>query len=212
MAMVARIRSELVDALAFRDIIDWFLDEGWRTWNGSDGRGDTIDQEANEDRGVADEMEAWRELHEDMIQEYGARKLTLNVYLQQMDLMSKLPPQKPDAVRCMTVHGSKGLEFKHVYLMGMAQEVFPSFQALRNGSQSREVEEERRNCFVAITRTEETLTLTRSRMYYGYPKEPSQFLEEMGVRELPLADVRGGDHRRRWSHEPPIPSDPCVRR
>ena len=212
MAMVARIRSELVDALAFRDIIDWFLDEGWRTWNGSDARGDTIDQEANEDRGVADEMEAWRELHEDMIQEYGARKLTLNVYLQQMDLMSKLPPPKPDAVRCMTVHGSKGLEFKHVYLMGMAQEVFPSFQALRNGSQSREVEEERRNCFVAITRTEETLTLTRSRKYHGYPKEPSQFLEEMGVRELPLADVRGGDHRRRSSHEPPIPSDPGVRR
>ena len=212
MAMVARIRSELVDALAFRDIIDWFLDEGWRTWNGSDARGDTIDQEANEDRGVADELEAWRELHEDMIQEYDARKLTLNVYLQQMDLMSKLPPPKPDAVRCMTVHGSKGLEFKHVYLMGMAQEVFPSFQALRNGSQSREVEEERRNCFVAITRTEETLTLTRSRKYHGYPKEPSQFLEEMGVRELPLADVRGGDHRRRSSREPPIPSDPGVRR
>ena len=212
MGVVARIRSELVDALAFRDIIDWFLDEGWRTWNGSDARGDTIDQEANEDRGVADELETWRELHEDMIQEYGARKLTLNVYLQQMDLMSKLPPPKPDAVRCMTVHGSKGLEFKHVYLMGMAQEVFPSFQALRNGSQSREVEEERRNCFVAITRTEETLTLTRSRKYHGYPKEPSQFLEEMGVRELPLADVRGGDHRRRSSREPPIPSDSCVRR
>ena len=81
----------------------------------------------------------------------------------------------------MTVHGAKGLEFKHVYLLGMAQEVLPSFQALRKGATSKEVEEERRNCFVAITRVEETLTLTRSQQYYGYPKKPSQFLAEMGI-------------------------------
>ena len=44
----------------------------------------------------------------------------------------------------MTVHGSKGLEFKHVYVIGMAK-VFPSFKALRKGSNSRELEEERRD-------------------------------------------------------------------
>ena len=81
----------------------------------------------------------------------------------------------------MTVHGSKGLGFKHVYLIGMAQEVFPAFQALRKGSQSRELEEERRNCFVAITRVEQTLTLTRAERYYGYRKKPSQYLGEMGI-------------------------------
>ena len=57
----------------------------------------------------------------------------------------------------------------------------PSFQALRKGAQSRELEEERRNCFVAITRVEQTLTLTRAEEYYGYRKEPSQFLGEMGI-------------------------------
>ena len=105
----------------------------------------------------------------------------MNAYLQQMDLASKMPRPGPDSVRCMTVHGAKGLEFKHVYLLGMAQEVLPSFQALRKGATSKEVEEERRNCFVAITRVEETLTLTRSQQYYGYPKKPSQFLAEMGI-------------------------------
>ena len=113
--------------------------------------------------------------------EYGHGNLTLNVYLQQMDLVSKAPRPGPNAVRCMTVHGSKGLEFNHVYLIGMAQEVLPSFHALRKGHRSKELEEERRNCFVAITRVKETLTITRSRQYYGYSKPPSQFLAEMGI-------------------------------
>ena len=85
----------------------------------------------------------------------------------------------------MTVHGSKGLEFKHVYLVGMAQEVFPSFQALKKGPYSREMEEERRNCFVAITRVQETLTLTRAGQYNGWSKQPSQFVGEMGIGEQP---------------------------
>ena len=65
--------------------------------------------------------------------------------------------------------------------IGMAQEVFPSFQALRKGPQSRELEEERRNCFVAVTRVERTLTLTRARHYHGHREAPSQFLGEMGL-------------------------------
>ena len=121
-----------------------------------------------DDREFPDELDTWWELRDDMIREYGSGSLTLNVYLQQMDLVSKTPRPKPDAVRCMTVHGLKGLEFKHVYLIGMAQEVFPSFQALRKGVRSREVEEERRNCFVAITRAER---------HYGYSKAPFQFLD-----------------------------------
>ena len=46
---------------------------------------------------------------------------------------------------------------------------------------SRELEEERRNCFVAITRAERTRTLTRAERYHGYPKPPAQFLAEMGI-------------------------------
>jgi DNA helicase-2/ATP-dependent DNA helicase PcrA len=98
-----------------------------------------------------------------------------------MDLFSKVAPPPLDAVRCLTVHGAKGLEFKHVYLIGMAQEVLPSFQALKKGPTSREIEEERRNCFVAITRAQESLTLTYSRSYNGWQKTPSQFLDEMAI-------------------------------
>ena len=145
---------------------------GWKSWSDAgDGQ---------KDPELASELEVWRNLHHDVVHEYG-EKVTLNVYLQQMDLASKAPIPRPGTVRCMTVHGSKGLEFGHVYLIGVAQEVFPSFQALRKGERSKELEEERRNCFVAITRVERTLTLTRAERYYGYRKRPSQFLGEMGI-------------------------------
>jgi len=167
--VVERIRADLVDSIAFPAVVDWFLKQGWRSWAGDD------------DELLAEELKTWRELHDDLVREHGSGRLTLNVYLQQMDLVAKAPRPGPGAVRCMTVHGSKGLGFRYVYLIGMAQEVFPSFQALRKGEQSRELEEERRNCFVAITRVEQTLTLTRAEAYYGYRKAPSQFLGEMGL-------------------------------
>ena len=170
-ATLTRIRSDLVDSLAFLEIIDWFLNHSWQLWSEID------------DRDTADEVKTWENLHDEIRREYNQGSLTLNAYLQQMDLTSKTPRPGPNAVRCMTMHGAKGLEFKHVYLIGMAQEILPSYYALQNGERSKEVEEERRNCFVAITRAEETLTLTRSAQYYGYLKAPSQFLAEMGIRD-----------------------------
>ena len=166
------IRTDLVDRLNFPGIVDSFLDGGWRSW----GDGSPAD---NDPAGPHDDVEIWRALHGEIIGEHG-RGVTLNTYLQRLDLSSKTPPAPPNAVQCITVHRSKGLQFKHVYLIGLAQEVFPSYRALQRGPASREVEEERRSCFVAITRTQKTLTLTRAREYYGYRKRASQFLAEMG--------------------------------
>ena len=84
-------------------------------------------------------------------------------------------------MRCLTVHASKGMEFRHVYLVGMAEDQLPSFQAKKAGDDSREMQEERRNCFVAITRTMESLNLTYAGRYNGWRKPPSRFLTEMGL-------------------------------
>ena len=167
--LLQRIRSDLVDGLNFPAIVDWFLEEGWESWGGDDFAELT-----------AEEVGTWRALHRDIIREYGSG-VTLHAYLPHFDLSSKAPSPGPNAVQCITVHRSKGLEFEHVYLIGMAQEVFPSYRALQKGPGSGEVEEERRSCFVAITRARETLTLTRAREYFGYAKRASQFLGEMGV-------------------------------
>jgi DNA helicase II / ATP-dependent DNA helicase PcrA len=55
------------------------------------------------------------------------------------------------------------MEFDHVYLIGLVEDQLPSWAAIKKGDKSREMQEERRKCFVAITRTQETLTLTYSR-------------------------------------------------
>ena len=72
------------------------------------------------------------------------------------------------------------MEFKHVYLIGLVEDELPGYYARKKGDQSDEMREERRNCFVAITRAEESLTLTFSGRYFGYAKQPSRFLNEMG--------------------------------
>ncbi len=81
----------------------------------------------------------------------------------------------------MTIHGAKGKEFDNVYLVGMVEDELPSFQSKKKGDTSPEMEEERRNCFVAITRTINTLTLSYAGKYSGWPKKPSRFLIEMGL-------------------------------
>ena len=168
-AALQRIRADLVNGLHFPGIVDSFLEGGWRSW-GDGGPAEPGDEE----------VETWRALHREIVGEYG-RGVTLNVYLQRLDLSSKAPAAAPNSVQCITVHRSKGLEFRHVYLIRMAQEVFPSYRALQRGPRSKEVDEERRSCFVATTRAQETLTLTRAREYFGYGKRASQFLGEMGV-------------------------------
>ena len=128
-----------------------------------------------------DEKAIWTELQTRTLDKYGRDNLTLNILLQEFDLSEKSPPIPADAVRCLTIHSAKGMEFGHVYLIGLAEDQLPSFQAIKKGDASREMQEERRNCFVAITRAQLTLTLTYSDKYFGWSKQPSRFLREMEV-------------------------------
>jgi len=101
--------------------------------------------------------------------------------LQGLALRPKEPPADPAAVSLSTIHSAKGLEFAHVWLVGMAETILPSWQSLQPDARPAELEEERRNCFVAITRTQQTLILTHATRYRGWQKEPSRFLKEMGL-------------------------------
>lgn len=127
------------------------------------------------------EKQVWELLQQEIIQQYGKSEVSLHSLLQEFDLRSKEPPPPKDSVRCLTIHSSKGLEFKRVYLIGLVEDQLPSWAATKKGDDSLEMMEERRNCFVAITRAEEALTLTYSGRYFGYAKAPSRFLSEMGI-------------------------------
>lgn len=132
---------------------------------------------------LADDCAAWQELRITIGQAVG-RDAPLDHFLQQLDLRSKEPPPPEDTVRLMTIHGAKGTEANYVYVMGMAEGQIPSFQSVKQGDDSPAMEEERRNCFVAITRTKEQLTLSAASAYRGWSKRPSRFLREMGLLHL----------------------------
>jgi DNA helicase-2/ATP-dependent DNA helicase PcrA len=130
--------------------------------------------------GYEDERPVWEELMREILRSLGDAP-TLEAFLQELQMRSKEPTLKPNTVTLMTIHGAKGKEFDHVYLIGMVEDELPSFQSRRKGDKSPEMEEERRNCFVAVTRTIETLTLSYAEKYKGWPKKPSRFLFEMDL-------------------------------
>ena len=90
--------------------------------------------------------------------------------------------ESEDRVSLMTIHSSKGLEFPVVFLAGMEEKIFPISRAIQSMRDS-DIEEERRLCYVGITRAKEELflTLTRKRTLYGRtnPSVASRFIEEL---------------------------------
>ena len=107
---------------------------------------------------------------------------TLSGFLNEIALYTDLDSVEADdnCVTMMTIHSSKGLEFPVVYVVGLEEGIFPGSSAMYN---EEELEEERRLCYVAMTRAKEKLTMTncRQRMLYGRTSanKSSRFLDEI---------------------------------
>jgi len=120
---------------------------------------------------------------------------TLNGYLANVALYTDLDnyDDENDSVTLMTMHSSKGLEFPHVFLIGMEETIFPSMQAI---GEAEEMEEERRLCYVALTRAMKTLNLVcaTQRMFFGQTSSNriSRFVEEIPEEDLRALNVPRG--------------------
>jgi DNA helicase-2/ATP-dependent DNA helicase PcrA len=107
---------------------------------------------------------------------------SLPSFLQTISLMTDQDDesQDVDTVTLMSVHSAKGLEYRSVFVVGLEENLFPSYMSLTTPDQ---IDEERRLFYVAITRAEELLTLSfaNSRYQYGQMRfnDPSRFLEEI---------------------------------
>ena len=109
-------------------------------------------------------------------------EVSLEDFLLEISLISDVEEYRddPNRVSLMTVHSVKGLEFSNVFVIGMEEGIFPHVNSLQSNS---EVEEERRLCYVAITRAKDNLWLvnTRSRTLFGGTQvnPTSRFIDEI---------------------------------
>lgn len=130
--------------------------------------------------------------------ENSEEEVTLSSYLQTVSLYTDADTQNDedkDHVTIMTVHSAKGLEFRYVFIAGMEEDLFPSHLSVDT---PRELEEERRLFYVAITRSKEKLYISYSGSRYRWGLlshcNPSRFIEEIDpdFLELPLNYGRAG--------------------
>ncbi len=108
--------------------------------------------------------------------------IALDEFLDEISLVADISEhnENSDVVTLMTIHSAKGLEFDHVFIIGLEEGLFPHNNSLYDDD---ELEEERRLCYVAVTRAKKTLTLVNAkrRMIYGNTSvnAPSRFISEI---------------------------------
>jgi ATP-dependent DNA helicase Rep len=182
--------AENEPALAVRHLVEAIHYHDWLRENASsdavaDGRMENVTD-------LLDWLNALQkgELQEKTLAEM-ANHLTLMDLLERQNEESDL-----DQVNLMTLHASKGLEFPHVFLVGMEEELLPHRSSIEEGN----IEEERRLAYVGITRAQQGLNLTyaakRKRFGEMVPCEPSRFLQE-----LPEEDLRWEGRQSKLSDE-----------
>ncbi|SMC59058.1 ATP-dependent helicase [Pedobacter nyackensis] len=173
----------------------------------------------------ADQSEEGRGRHENIqellngIKEFGEREdiedRSLAVFMQDIALLTnddKKDDKEKDTVSLMTIHSSKGLEFKNVFVVGLEENLFPSQMSLNSRT---DLEEERRLFYVAVTRAEKKLTLTYATSRYRWGSltncEPSRFIDEINARYLEIEVVKPAksslgeasfsDEKRSWTQQ-----------
>ncbi|HHY38573.1 MAG TPA: UvrD-helicase domain-containing protein [Clostridia bacterium] len=130
--------------------------------------------------------------------DFVSARVALPYFLAHVSLLTDadVPGGEQGGVLMMTLHSAKGLEFPYVFMVGMEEGLFPHIRSMES---SAEIEEERRLCYVGMTRAKKELFLTRAllRNTYGelIPREPSRFLAEIPeefVEEMDETTARSG--------------------
>lgn len=143
-----------------------------------------------------DELVSKAAVYEESCSDRGERP-TLSGFLEEVALVADIDSvaEDRDYVILMTFHSAKGLEFPHVYLAGMEDGLFPSYMSI-SGDDPEELEEERRLCYVGVTRAEEKLTLTCARMRLVRGERQynsmSRFIKEMPSALIDTGKREGG--------------------
>ena len=187
-ALMERFKREAVE-MTISDLVQEILDEtGYIESLQAEG-----EEEAEARIENIDELRNKIAAYEEMCQEQD-EPASLSGFLEEVALVADIDDldENSDYVVLMTLHSAKGLEFPHVYLAGMEDGLFPSYMTITSDDPE-EVEEERRLCYVGITRAQEKLTLTcaERRMVRGETQynKMSRFLKEIPLELLSTGAV-----------------------
>lgn len=142
---VGKLIEEIIETVGYSDYIDTESES---------------DEQATERRQNIDELISKAVQYEETVDEP-----SLSGFLEEVALVADIDnlDENNDIVSLMTIHSAKGLEFPIVYLAGMEDGLFPSYMSISTGDES-DIEEERRLCYVGITRAKETLIMSAARM------------------------------------------------
>ncbi len=174
-ALIAKLR-EAADRISVADLLRLILEEtGYRMELEAEGTDEAKDRISNIDEliGKAADYDS------------SAGEPSLGAFLEEVALVAQIDDMDDGGSRVtlMTLHSAKGLEFPIVYMCGMEEEVFPSYMSMYSENPLEEIEEERRLCYVGITRAMKELTMTcaGSRMVRGQLQfhAPSRFIREI---------------------------------
>ena len=132
-------------------------------------------------------LEEFKSITKNYENEFG--EVSLDDFLNEISLVSDVTEHSEgnNKVSLMTVHSVKGLEYDYVFIIGMEEGIFPHYNSIMEGT-NEAIEEERRLCYVAITRAKKKLWIinTKKRMLYGQTQvnAPSRFIDEIDDKYL----------------------------
>lgn len=171
---ISEFRKMLKEETPIKDVIEAILDKtGYRDELKEEGEVEAESRMENIEELINKAVSYWK----------SAEEPSLSAFLEEVALVADIDnmDESEDRIILMTLHSAKGLEFPYVYLAGMEDGLFPSMMSLMEGPEA--LEEERRLCYVGITRAEKRLTLTaaKSRMIKGQvqPERTSRFIDEI---------------------------------
>ena len=176
--------QELSKELSLTELVDLILDK-------SGIRKELEIEDTIESQSRLENLEEFKSITRNFENAYGV--VSLSEFLDEISLVSDVEEHKnqTDVVTLMTVHSAKGLEFDYVYIVGLEEGIFPHSMCLYDNN---EIEEERRLCYVAITRAKKYLTLlnAKRRLLYGQDNynPPSRFIGEIGDEYLDKDEIK----------------------
>ncbi len=156
-----------------------------------------VDERIENINELISKMTSWSEEQDELDESVNLRN-----FLDEISLVADIDgyTEESDLVVLMTIHSAKGLEFPNVYLVGMEEGLFPSYMSINADDPAQEIEEERRLCYVGITRAMQHLTLSycKQRMMRGEIQfnKVSRFISEL---PRSLIKMTGNQHSGRIS-------------